>query len=744
MRILRSWMVPAALAAALLSAPLAAQGAIFTWYGDTAYDGLGRSVAGIGDLNADGRSEVIAGAPLDGFTAQDAGLARVFNGLSGAVVTNKYGTVTLNEFGNWVAGVGDVNGDGVPDYAVGEYRADFAGGGSGSAYIYSGLTHAQLYRKDGAGTKDFLGISIDGVGDLNSDGAAEWIAGAWEYDPGINPGTGKGYARVYDGATGNIVYEVFGDDNEDFFGYDVAGVGDVDGDGKPDFAVGAYGDEMGFGAKTGAVRVFSGATGLALYTITGDSAGDQFGYSVDGLGDVNNDGRPDIVIGANLDLNGAAVKTGSARVVSGATGATLLTRYGDAADDFFGQSVAGLGDISGDGRPDFLVAGRGNDFVGDYGGMVRAFSGANGSTLFTLYGDSANDVFGFSIANAGDLTNDGIDEFIIGASQYNPNNGQGNGNGYARVYDSTIPPPPPPPRWPNLPVVFKSIGSGYSENFDGLAGVPPSHFAINELNALSRTADGQAWCNIGQRGPCTGGNSGVGPNSGLYDLELGNAVGAQVGFRNASGLVIGLNGAGAGTVTLDFNVYDFGEEADTDDGVFVSEDGMTWTPVYAGWMALPDGAWTAVTGVDLSAMVNTSGDFYLLFAQSDTNEIGNGDGILVDDVEVQGSSGGGLNLVGPVPGTAGANNQLAIQNGTPSATVGFAYAFQAGSTNVPGCPGFTLDIRNAQLIDTANVGPSGNAQITFFVPAGAAGRTILFQAAELGTCRKSQVNSHTF
>jgi hypothetical protein len=103
-----------------------------------------------------------------------------------------------------------------------------------------------------------------------------------------------------------------GDSASDEFGYSVSGAGDVNGDGFDDLIVGVPRDDNN-GSNSGSARVFSGATGQVLYTFNGDFAGDEFGYSVSGAGDVNNDGFADLIVGARLDDNNTT-NSGSARV----------------------------------------------------------------------------------------------------------------------------------------------------------------------------------------------------------------------------------------------------------------------------------------------------------------------------------------------------------------------------------------------------------------------------------------------
>ncbi|XOV77214.1 MAG: integrin alpha [Phycisphaerales bacterium] len=207
-----------------------------------------------------------------------------------------------------------------------------------------------------------------------------------------NNGSGSGSARVFSGADGSVFFTFDGDAADDQFGWSVSGAGDVNGDGFDDFIVGApFGSTNGI--VSGSARVFSGNDGSILYTFYGDSVEDAFGYSVSGAGDVNGDGFDDLVVGAYFEsTNGTA--SGSARVLSGADGSILYTFYGDSAGGWFGFSVSGAGDVDGDGFDDFIVGAPFDDNSAINSGSARVFSGADGSVLFAFSGDSPDGFFG--------------------------------------------------------------------------------------------------------------------------------------------------------------------------------------------------------------------------------------------------------------------------------------------------------------------------------------------------------------
>ncbi len=309
---------------------------------------FGGSVSGAGDVNGDGYDDVIVGAR--GYSS-NAGRVYVYlgsaSGVSNAPATTLTGEDAHDYFGGSVSAAGDLNGDGYDDVIVG---ADRHGGSTGRAYVYLGSTDGTLETVDrvldGESSADHFGASVSAAGDVNDDGYADVIVGAYGYDASV------GRAYVYlgspDGTAAAAVATLDGETGSMDFGAAVSDAGDVDGDGYDDVIIGAW----GAGIYPGRAYIYSGSSGGISSgpdaTLEGDGA--TFGFSVSGAGDLDGDGYADVAVGAYV-TGAAYVYSGSSAGVSGMVTTSLV---GVGSDDF-GFSVSGAGDVDGDGFHDLIV-----------------------------------------------------------------------------------------------------------------------------------------------------------------------------------------------------------------------------------------------------------------------------------------------------------------------------------------------------------------------------------------------------
>lgn len=403
----------------LLGSRLAAQNTLNDFPGDSSYDLFGRAVAGVGDVNGDGVEDVLIGAPGDSNNGSRVGYARVHSGLDGSTLHTFSGQGPSDQFGSAVGGAGDVDADGHADLIVGSYFENSAGLQSGSARVYSGLDGSLLHHFQGLAAGDYFGSSVCGIGDVDADGFDDVAVGA-PYS-GL-AGSQAGYVQLLSGQSGNVLFTLTGGSGTGQLGACVASAGDVDGDGTGDVIAGApQSDGAAFNA--GRAYVFSGATGAVLLTFEGDNVLDILGTSVAGGRDVNADGTPDLLVGMpGVDSSGNN-GSGRARVFSGATGLVLHEVDGDAAFDRFANAVTFLADVDSDTLPDFAVGAPGVDTPFPSSGSVRVFSGASGQEIYTIFGEAVTWNFGSSLADAGDADQDGFGDFIAGAVFDNPNGG---------------------------------------------------------------------------------------------------------------------------------------------------------------------------------------------------------------------------------------------------------------------------------------------------------------------------------
>lgn len=434
---------------------------IHTWAGEVAGDGFG-TVRALGDLNGDGVVDLGVGAAANESNGVGAGKAYIYDGATGDTLRTHV-KPSANRFGYDLSGIGDVDGDDVPDYVISAPRTlnflNFTGSRVGRAFVYSGATGTQIQAllgtTYGAGAQRGFGSFVagcgnfieGGAGDVDNDGTPDFLVGANIYNgtSGFNGG-----AFVISGADlSTVIWTLEGEAQADLFGFGGGGVGDLDNDGHADFVIGA--PDAGPGNR-GRAYVYSGQSGLQFpwSPLEPDTTGGRFGlFFARGPGDLNGDGTPDILVGDFLDGTLGA-STGKVYAFSGVDGSELYSLTGTHAGQGFGVA-RGCGDVDFDGNADFLVGAFGDSSAATGGGRLTIHSGLDGSTLRTITGNIAGDAFGIGAFGVGDVDGDFALDFAV-ASTGNDDAGLNAGRVYVLAGDI-------------LPPVAAPLGSGVIGGF---------------------------------------------------------------------------------------------------------------------------------------------------------------------------------------------------------------------------------------------------------------------------------------
>ena len=344
----------------------------------------GRTVADVGDIDLDGVDDLI-------FTSLVTG-ATVVSGADGTVL---YPAV-LGTFGHSMAGCGDLDGDGVPDFVIGDFDKPVA--------VASGATGSQVWSSAGFPTSYGFGRFVASAGDANGDGRADVLASGEYLRATGEPG--PGLVSLLSGADGSVIRRWAGvGPGAGTFGFGLGTLGDLDGDGFAEQAVGDIGE------GGGAVHVYSGAEGSTVKVLSPGGLHASFGRTLEGRADLDGDGINDLVVG-DPEWNG---KTGKVTVFSGADWSVHFSVEGEVAMvSNLGADVDVIDDINGDGHPEVLVSGAHDPSLPWAAGFVHVLSGLDGKILLrvpavTILGLDSPD----SLAALGDVTGDGWPEFAV-------------------------------------------------------------------------------------------------------------------------------------------------------------------------------------------------------------------------------------------------------------------------------------------------------------------------------------------
>ncbi len=394
------------------------------------------------DVTADGEAEILVGSPGEDAGGTARGVVRVYRGPDRSFLGTLTGLEDGARFGEVVVTIGDVDGDGRPDLAVGAPYDDADGNSTddgldrGRVFIYFGGRPFPDGSLVLSGTENGgrFGASVARAGDVNRDGYEDVLVGAPFEDAG---GSDRGRAYLFLGGhsmSSSPELGFSGVEDGSRFGASTSTAGDYDRDGFTDWMIGAPREDAG-GSDRGRVRVYRGAHDPGAWVdlvLDGQEDNAEFGASIAGVLDVDDDAYDDLLVGAPFDDDdGSSATAGTPRGRAyffsgydvrndssvGAFSATLVL-HGAEDDSSFGAHVARVGDVNDGGAPDFFVGAPLEDAGGtDRGRGYLYFGGpsvnATADVVFTGGEDGA--FLGTWAASGGDVDDDGRRDLVIGA-----------------------------------------------------------------------------------------------------------------------------------------------------------------------------------------------------------------------------------------------------------------------------------------------------------------------------------------
>ncbi len=367
---------------------------------------FGSDLAALGDVDGDGTADLLVGASNSGVFE---GRAFVISGATGRTLyyfeLKDEDRAFWNLFPSDVAALGDLDGDGVCDYVLGDPSWDpINGEPPNRAWVLSGKRGEVLFELESDPEEgswvDGFGVSVAGIADLNGDSCPDLIVAA--------PWGGPPYVDLISGKDASLLLRIEAEDETGWLGWSVAALGDLNGDRISELAAA---DTGRWNDRDGRVFLYSGRDGELLRELRGrTSEEDRFGEAICPAPDLDGDGVSDLLIGAPREPCEDRGRPGAVYAISGRTGKTIYRIHGEADEDRLGSGLAVIADLDGDGVHEALIGAPGPD-AGDHPGHLLLVSGRTGAPLLRFQDEEFGDELGAELCSLGDLDGDGSPEF---------------------------------------------------------------------------------------------------------------------------------------------------------------------------------------------------------------------------------------------------------------------------------------------------------------------------------------------
>ena len=419
---------------------------VYSLWGTHTGDDLGASVAAIDDLDDDGAMDFAVGATQSFFDPDvpNTGYVLLVSGKTGKVIRALRGGAD-ERIGFSVRAFQDLDGDGKRDVLVVNTYQQIKILSSASGALL------KMIQADPEGYPMNLVL----MSDITGDGIQDFLVGQSSYSNGLILVCGK--VAVFSSIDGSLLWQKIGEMRSGLLGASVADVGDIDGDGWSDVAVGEPGHMSDSSEYEGPDRVYilSGRTGKEIRRLGEDPTYHNFGIEMANLGDLDGDGRPEIAIGAPGYAVGSRKNLGWVGIYSTPSFRLVREFQGhdpsslDTNGDLFGSIIASAGDVDGDGVQDLLIGTSRTGINADWG-LIELRSGRTGSLLAGFEGfQTFRQPFASAMGPLGDIDGDGKVEFLIGSvdrdeafvARYDPGlpafiRGDANGDGEVDLSDA--------------------------------------------------------------------------------------------------------------------------------------------------------------------------------------------------------------------------------------------------------------------------------------------------------------------